>query len=177
MQKNMDEIAKLKAILAEKEAMLAEKDAILAEKEAMIETIKAEARAEAVMYLDFSIKAVTTAVTLLKDNKRWDLAYLLMPILDQLKGHRMEITHMFLPQMANQLDRPKCTDTNTYQAAHSSVQRFDRGRATGNIASGAMVWAPTHSRCSTGHERTDGKLDKDLVNAVLDLYLQVALAS
>ena len=47
-----DEIARLNAIIADKDAMIADKDA------------------EIVMHLDFSIMAVTTAVTLLRDNKR-----------------------------------------------------------------------------------------------------------
>jgi hypothetical protein len=159
-----NEIAMLKAMIADKDAMIAEKDAEIADKDA-----------EIVMHLDFSIKAVTTAVTLLRDNKRWDLAYLLMPILDQLETRRMEVTQMFLPQVADQLYRHKGADTNTTQSAHISVQRYDRDRATGNLASGAMVWAPTLSRCIAGHERSEGELHKDLVHAVLDLHLQVAL--
>ena len=54
-----DEIARLNAIIADKDAIIADKDAMIADKDA-----------EIVMHLDFSIMAVTTAVTLLRDNKR-----------------------------------------------------------------------------------------------------------
>ena len=96
-----------------------------------------------------------------------------MPILDQLETHRIEVTQMFLPQVADQLYRHRGADTNT-QSAHFSFQRYDRDRATGNLAS---VWAPTLSRCIIGHKRIDEELHKDLVHAVLDLHLQVALVN
>jgi hypothetical protein len=86
----------------------------------------------------------------------------------------MEVTQMFLPQVADQLYRHRGADTNSTQAAHFSFQRYDRDLATGNLA---YVWAPTHSRCIAGHERSEGELHKDLVHAVLDLHLQVALAN
>ena len=157
-----DEIVRLKAVIADKDAE--------------IETIKTEARDEAVKHIDFSIQAVTIAVTLLRENKRWDLAYILEPILDQLVICRMEATQMFHTQVADQLDRPRGAKTSVYDVAEgcSQVQRCGK---EGDVASGAMVWAPTQSRDTSGHKCSERRYHKDLVNAVLDLHLEVALST
>ena len=110
------------ALLANKDALITEKDALLANKDAIIQAIKNEAA----RHLDFSIQAVTTAVTLLRENNRWDLACLLVPILDELE-----------------IRRKMC--------------QLDGADATAG--------------CLQGHTR----YHKDLENAVLSLELEVAL--
>lgn len=174
MQQDKDaEIEALKAVIAAKDAVIADKDAMITAKDAIIAAKDTEIitkNAEIMESLDFSIQAVTTAVTLLNANGRCDLADALMPILNQL-----ELYHANIFQVAHQLYRPRGVGTNTLEVEETAIAWPDRPRKTSDRASRAMVQASTKGSNSTGGRCFKGGRCKDLVHAVLDLHLQVAL--
>ena len=168
MQQDKD--AEIKALKAEIKALKADlkaKDAVIMNKDA---DLKAK-DAEIMESLDFSIQAVTTAVTLLNANGRCDLADSLMPILNQLKLYH----HSNIFQVAHQLYRPQCVETNTAEVEDISIAWSHRAGKASNRASRAMVQTSTQGSSGSGGKCFKGGRYKDLVHAVLDLHLQVAL--
>ena len=154
MQQDKDaEISALKAVIAAKDAEIAAKDAEIAAS------------------LDFSIHAVTTAVTLLRVNGRCDLADSLIPILNQLVERRCY--NFTNEQVAHQLYRPRSIEAATVKL--ENVSDSVRAGEASNPAPGAMVQASTQGSTSTGEQCFEGGCYKDLFHAVLDLHLQVAL--
>ena len=77
-------------------------------------------------------------------------------------------------QVVDQLNGSPCieADATAVTQGCSLIQRCGK---EGDVASGAMVWAPTQSRGTSRHKCSEGRYHKDLVNAVIGLHLEVAL--
>ena len=175
MEQDKDaEIDALKTVIAAKDAVIAAKDAVITAKDAEItakDAVITAKDAEIMESLDFSIQAVTEAVTLLRINGRCDLADALVPILNQLKERR----YFCNGQVAHQFYRPRGVDTITAEMEDTTIAGSNIPGEASNKAPGAMVQDSTKSSSGTGDRRSKGGRYKDLEHAILDLHLRVAL--